>query len=125
MSSTGPSAIETSELAHLTYKQTLGGARFLRTVRAKHSSGVVVAKVIINPRLQHLASWSDGSWSLSGSALKSLNKQTGGVERAQDVMDGVGDETMNADEISDAIKEVSSGELDERKVARIAIAIRC
>ncbi|SMY27531.1 unnamed protein product [Zymoseptoria tritici ST99CH_1A5] len=42
----GPSAIETSELTDLTYEKTLGGARFLRTVRAKHSSGIVVAKVI-------------------------------------------------------------------------------
>ncbi|KJX92574.1 snf7 family protein [Zymoseptoria brevis] len=52
----------------------------------------------------------------SGAALKSLNKQTGGVERVQDVMDGLREEMVNADEISNAINEVSSGEIDEGEV---------
>ena len=41
----GPSAIETPELADLTFEKALGGPRFLRTVRAQHKSGIVVAKV--------------------------------------------------------------------------------
>ncbi|KAF2164983.1 hypothetical protein M409DRAFT_24884 [Zasmidium cellare ATCC 36951] len=41
----GPSAIETAELTDLTFERPLGGARFLRTVRARHQNGVVVAKV--------------------------------------------------------------------------------
>ena len=41
----GPSAIETTELSDLTFEKPLGGARFLRTVRARHQQGVVVVKV--------------------------------------------------------------------------------
>ncbi|KXT03263.1 hypothetical protein AC578_4753 [Pseudocercospora eumusae] len=41
----GPSAIETSELSDLTFEKSLGAARFLRTVRARHQDGVVVVKV--------------------------------------------------------------------------------
>ena len=41
----GPSAIETSELSDLTFEKPLGGARFLRTVRARHQHGIVVVKV--------------------------------------------------------------------------------
>jgi charged multivesicular body protein 7 len=52
----------------------------------------------------------------SGAALKSLNKQTGGVERVQDVMNGLREEMMNADEIGNAINEVSAGEVDEGEV---------
>jgi charged multivesicular body protein 7 len=52
----------------------------------------------------------------SGAALKSLNTQTGGVERVQDVMDGLREEMMNADEIGNAINEVSAGEVDEGEV---------
>lgn len=43
---TGPSAIETSELSDITYERSLGGVRFLKTIRAKHRNGVVVAKLI-------------------------------------------------------------------------------
>ena len=45
----GPSAIETSELSDLTFEKPLGGARFLRTVRARHQHGVVVVKVCSKP----------------------------------------------------------------------------
>lgn len=48
--SAGPSAIETSDLSDLTFEKALGGAsRLLRTVRAKHHNGVVVAKVFTKP----------------------------------------------------------------------------
>lgn len=40
-----PSAIETSELSDLTFEKPLGGGRYLRTVRARHHDGIVVAKV--------------------------------------------------------------------------------
>ena len=52
----------------------------------------------------------------SSQTLKSLNKQTGGVEKVQDVMEGLRDEMMNADEIGQAINEVSAGEVDEGEV---------
>ncbi|KAK5165581.1 Serine/threonine-protein kinase [Saxophila tyrrhenica] len=41
----GPNAIETTELADLTFEKSLGGARFLRTHRARHQQGLVVVKV--------------------------------------------------------------------------------
>lgn len=52
----------------------------------------------------------------SSQTLKSLNKQTGGVEKVQDVMDGLKEEMMSADEIGQAINEVSAGEIDEGEV---------
>lgn len=41
----GSSALELADLSDLTFEKALGGARFLRTVRARHQHGVVVAKV--------------------------------------------------------------------------------
>ena len=41
--------IETPELADLTYEKSLGGARFLRTIRVRHKHGVVVVKVCGKP----------------------------------------------------------------------------
>ncbi|KAH9807814.1 WD40 repeat protein [Teratosphaeria destructans] len=41
----GPSAIETAEFSDLDFEKSLGGARFLRTMRARHQHGIVVAKV--------------------------------------------------------------------------------
>lgn len=52
----------------------------------------------------------------SSQTLKSLNKQTGGVERVQDVMEGLKEGMMDADEIGQAISEVSAGEIDEGEV---------
>lgn len=52
----------------------------------------------------------------SSQTLKSLNKQTGGVEKVQDVMEGLREEMANADEIGQAINEVSAGEIDEGEV---------
>lgn len=52
----------------------------------------------------------------SSQTLKSLNKQTGGVDKVQDVMDGLRDEMMNVDEIGQAINEVNAGEVDEGEV---------
>ena len=47
--SVGPSAIETTELSDLTFEKSLGGGRFLRTVRARHQHGIVVVKVASKP----------------------------------------------------------------------------
>lgn len=41
----GPGAIEGAELSDLTFEKPLGGARFLRTIRARQQHGVVVAKL--------------------------------------------------------------------------------
>lgn len=42
---TDAGAINIPELSDLSYEKTLGGARFLRTVRARHHDGIVLAKV--------------------------------------------------------------------------------
>lgn len=52
----------------------------------------------------------------SSLTLKSLNKQTGGVEKVQDVVEGLQEEMMNTEEIGTAITEVSAGEVDEGEV---------
>lgn len=52
----------------------------------------------------------------SSKTLQSLNKQTGGVEKVQDVMDGLKDEMMTADEIGQTINEINAGEIDEGEV---------
>lgn len=52
----------------------------------------------------------------SGQALKSLNKQTGGVERVQDVMEGLREEMMSVEEIGEAIGEVGVEGVDEGEV---------
>lgn len=52
----------------------------------------------------------------SSQTLKSLNKQTGGVDKVQDVVEGLREEMLNADEIGQALNEVSAGEVDEGEV---------
>jgi charged multivesicular body protein 7 len=52
----------------------------------------------------------------SGQALRSLNQKTGGVEKVQDIMEGLREEMMNADEIQQAINEVSASAIDEGEV---------
>ncbi|KAK4895381.1 hypothetical protein LTR27_006445 [Elasticomyces elasticus] len=52
----------------------------------------------------------------SSQTLKSLNQKTGGVERVQDVMEGLRDEMANTEEIQSAINEVSVGAVDEGEV---------
>jgi phosphoinositide-3-kinase regulatory subunit 4 len=42
---TGTNALETTELSDLTFEKPLGGARFLRSFRARHQHGIVVVKV--------------------------------------------------------------------------------
>ncbi|CAK1358535.1 hypotheticalsprotein [Cercospora beticola] len=52
----------------------------------------------------------------SGQTLKSLNAQTGGVERVQDLMEGLREDMMDTEEIGNAINEVAAGEVDEGEV---------
>ena len=52
----------------------------------------------------------------SSKTLQSLNKQTGGVEKAQDVMDGLKEEMTTTEEIGSAINEVGVGAIDEGEV---------
>lgn len=52
----------------------------------------------------------------SSRTLRSLNKQTGGAERVQDVVDGLKEEMMNADEIQQTLNEASAGAVDEADV---------
>ncbi|KAK5118256.1 hypothetical protein LTR85_008236 [Meristemomyces frigidus] len=52
----------------------------------------------------------------SSQTLRSLNQKTGGVEKVQDVMDGLQNEMANADEIQQAINDVSAGAVDEGEV---------
>lgn len=54
--------------------------------------------------------------SAAGQTLKSLNKQTGGVEKIQDVVDDLREEMLNADEIGQALNEISVGQVDEGEV---------
>lgn len=52
----------------------------------------------------------------SRQALRILNGKTGGLEKVQDVMEGLKEEMMNADEIQTAINDVSAGTVDEAEV---------
>ena len=52
----------------------------------------------------------------SSKTLQSLNKQTGGVEKVQDVMDGLKEEMTTTEEIGSAINEVGVGSIDEGEV---------
>ncbi|KAM3424333.1 hypothetical protein BST61_g11130 [Cercospora zeina] len=52
----------------------------------------------------------------SGHALKSLNAQTGGPERVQDIMEDLREDMMDTEEIGNAINEIAAGEVDEGEV---------
>lgn len=52
----------------------------------------------------------------SSQTLRSLNKQTGGVEKVQDVMEGLREEMMNVEEIGRVVNEGNAGEVDEGEV---------
>ncbi|KAF2816190.1 uncharacterized protein BDZ99DRAFT_542462 [Mytilinidion resinicola] len=47
--SAGSAGIDVPEMADLTYEQSLGTARFMKCIRAKHRDGLVVAKVVMKP----------------------------------------------------------------------------
>lgn len=41
--------IDIPELADISYEKSLGSARFLKTIRAKHAHGLVVIKIFAKP----------------------------------------------------------------------------
>jgi phosphoinositide-3-kinase regulatory subunit 4 len=47
--SAGSAGIEQPELADLTYEKSMGNARFMKSIRARHQDGVVVVKVFVKP----------------------------------------------------------------------------
>ena len=47
--SAGSAGINVRELEDLTYEKSLGTARFMKCVRARHQYGVVVVKVAMKP----------------------------------------------------------------------------
>lgn len=47
--SAGAAGIDVPELADLTYEKSLGDARFMKAIRARHRDGLVVAKVVMKP----------------------------------------------------------------------------
>ena len=52
-SSTTPSAgiasIDVPELSDLVYEKSMGSARFMKSIRARHHDGVVLVKVFVKP----------------------------------------------------------------------------
>ncbi|GAB7362299.1 hypothetical protein MBLNU230_g2317t1 [Neophaeotheca triangularis] len=52
----------------------------------------------------------------AGSTLRSLNERTGGVERVQDVMEGLREQMGEVDEVAGVINEGASGAVDEGEV---------
>lgn len=47
--SAGSAGIDVPELADLSYEKSLGDARFMKSIRARHRNGLVVAKVVMKP----------------------------------------------------------------------------
>jgi len=47
--SAGSAGIDVPELADLTYEKSLGNARFMKSIRARHKDGLVVVKVTMKP----------------------------------------------------------------------------
>lgn len=50
--SAGSANIDVPELADLQYEKSLGAARFMKSVRARHKDGLVVARVVMKPYAQ-------------------------------------------------------------------------
>jgi phosphoinositide-3-kinase, regulatory subunit 4 len=47
--SAGSAGIDVPELSDLSFEQTLGNARFMKALRARHRDGLVVVKVVVKP----------------------------------------------------------------------------
>lgn len=45
----GSASIDVPELSDLVYERSLGTARFMKSVRARHHDGVVLVKVLAKP----------------------------------------------------------------------------
>ncbi|KAI4252569.1 MAG: hypothetical protein LQ352_004231 [Teloschistes flavicans] len=47
--SSGPASIDASELSDLSYEKSLGQARLVKSIRARHHDGLVVVKLVMKP----------------------------------------------------------------------------
>jgi phosphoinositide-3-kinase regulatory subunit 4 len=47
--SAGSAGIDVPELSDLIYEKSLGNARFMKCIRARHKDGLVIAKVVMKP----------------------------------------------------------------------------
>ena len=47
--SAGSAGIDVPELADLVYERSMGTARFMKSIRARHQDGVVLVKVAVKP----------------------------------------------------------------------------
>lgn len=47
--SAGSAGIDVPEMVDLTYEKSLGNARFMKTIRARHKDGLVVVKIVMKP----------------------------------------------------------------------------
>ena len=47
--SAASAGIQISELSDLSYEKSLGAARFMKCIRARHQYGLVVVKLVIKP----------------------------------------------------------------------------
>ena len=45
----GSVGIDVPELSDLTYEKSLGAARLMKSVRARHQNGLVVVKLVVKP----------------------------------------------------------------------------
>jgi phosphoinositide-3-kinase, regulatory subunit 4 len=45
----GSAGIDVPEMSDLTYEKSLGNARFMKCIRARHKDGLVIAKVVMKP----------------------------------------------------------------------------
>lgn len=45
----GSAGIDVPELSDLVYEQSMGNARFMKSIRARHQDGVVLVKAIVKP----------------------------------------------------------------------------
>ncbi|KAH6676443.1 hypothetical protein B0J14DRAFT_536915 [Halenospora varia] len=52
--SAGSAGIDVPELADLVYEKSMGTARFMKSIRARHQDGVVLVKVIVKPYAMRL-----------------------------------------------------------------------
>ncbi len=53
----GAAGIDVPELADLVYERSMGSARFMKSIRARHRDGVVLVKVLIKPYQMPLAKY--------------------------------------------------------------------
>lgn len=51
--SAASAGIQVSELSDLTYEKSLGAARFMKCIRARHQHGLVVVKLVTKPPTQY------------------------------------------------------------------------